>query len=47
MHLSGKLEYRYGNIFTMVLLGKSAAIELLEFKYSNGELNTGIEYRLE
>lgn len=31
----------------MVLLGKSAAIELLEFKYSNGELNTGIEYRLE
>lgn len=47
MRLAEKLEYRHGNIFTIVLLGKLAAIDLLEFKYSNGELNTGIEYRLE
>lgn len=47
MHLAEILEYRHGNIFTIVLLGKLSAIELLEFKYSNGELNTRIKYRLE
>lgn len=35
------------NNFIIVLIEKLAAIELLEFKYTNGELNTRKEYRVE
>lgn len=41
-----QLEYRHRNNFTIVLLEKLAAIELLEFRYTNGELNTRREYRV-
>lgn len=47
VRIAEKQEYRHGNIFTIVLLGKLAVTDLLEFKYSNGELNMRIEYRLE